>query len=321
MIVLAERPTPRLLAWAGELLRAERPDVMRGATLALQNMRSVGGLATADWLALVPCFLRRTLTPTYRADTSSRASSRPCPRTPATAIKAGLAERLEHVPGPVAGPATRRNRHYEYSSELAAHACADARAARAATAGAAAVRAPLRLPRHPLGHLVVPVAGLPVAEAVHPLLVDGRGLRSGPGHAGGRARGATLVQTGPRVPDVQDGWTTPRTSCSRWRAVLLGQAGRPAARGGSGGGAGRRRAAGCVGRSTRPAWPGTRGSRRSGPTPRGRPRCGPSRPGGCRDGRVTARGGGGGYARGCQRRSRGGLAAAAPRRRSARRWR
>lgn len=225
MIVLSERPTPQLLTWAGELLRAERPAVMRGATLALHNMRSVGGLATADWLALVPWFLEAYADADVpRRHILTRLFKTLPPHTRA-AIKAGLADPLQHVPGPSDWTRTRRNRHYEYSSELAAHACADA-----------------GLPEQPLlGRLLFELLydfratrsatssylllASPVAEALHPLLVAAavsgadRATREG-------ARGAlTLVQTGLRVPDVARWLDNPEDELFEVAAVLLGQAG------------------------------------------------------------------------------------------------
>jgi hypothetical protein len=225
MVVLSERPTPQLLTWAGELLASERRTVMLGATLVLHNMRSVGGLATADWLALAPWFLaayadaglprRLILTRLFKT----------LPPHTRTAIKAGLTDPLEHVPGPSDWTRTRRNRHYECSTELAARACADAglpeqpllsrllfevlydfRATRAATAS----------------YLVL---ASPVAEALHPLLVEAavsgadRATREG-------ARGAlTLVQTGLRVPDVASWLDGADDDLFEVGTVLLGQAG------------------------------------------------------------------------------------------------
>lgn len=54
MSAVSENPTPKLLRWAGDLLSHESAAVAHAACLAIQNMRSVGGLAEEDWHALAP---------------------------------------------------------------------------------------------------------------------------------------------------------------------------------------------------------------------------------------------------------------------------
>lgn len=225
MNALSERPTPRLLAWAGELLADEQPSVMLGAALMLQNMRSVGGLTTADWLELVPCFhaAYAEADPPRRVILTRLFKTLP-PHTRA-AIKAGLSDPLEHVPGPSNWTRTRRNRHYEYSRELAARACDEAglseqpllarllfevlydfRATRTATSS----------------YLLL---ASPVAESVHALVVET--AVSGPDQATREgARGAlVMLQTGRQVPDVVDWLDDPENDLFDLATVLLGQAG------------------------------------------------------------------------------------------------
>jgi hypothetical protein len=227
MNVLSERPTPRLLAWSGDLLAHRQRAVALGSALLIENLRSVGGLASDDWLMLVPSFLDA-----YAGAERSRRVIltrlfKTLPPHVRAAIGAGLGEPLEHVPGPSDWTRTRRNRHYEVSRELAVRACSaaglpeqpllarllfevlyDFRSTRAATSA----------------HLLV---ASPVAEALHPLLVEA--AITGPDEATRTgARGAlTLLQTGRHVPDVADWLECPEDDLFEVAAVLLGQAGVP----------------------------------------------------------------------------------------------
>lgn len=125
MSAVSEGASARLLAWTSGLLGHERRIVMVGATLAIENMRSVGGLDGAAWLELAPHFVRAY----GEADRSRRVvltrlfKNLP-PRTRAE-ITAHLTDRLEPVPGPVGWSRTRRNSHFELCRQVAASACAD----------------------------------------------------------------------------------------------------------------------------------------------------------------------------------------------------
>ena len=227
MIVVAERPTPGALVWAGELLSHERRMVMTGAALVLQNMRTVGGLPPAAWRDVVPLFL----TAYAEADQPRRVILttlfKNLPPGTRTAIKAGLGQRLEHVPGPQAWTRTRRNQHYEVSRGLATRICADLglheqpllarllfevlfdfRATRVATSSFLLVASP-------------------VAEAVHPLLVE-TAISGADETTRQAARGAlVMLQTPIGVPDVRDWLESPEEDLADIAGVLLGHAGVP----------------------------------------------------------------------------------------------
>jgi hypothetical protein len=227
MNVLSERPTPGLLAWAGELLAHEQRAVMLGAALLIENLRSVGGLRSSDWLELVPWFLKAYAGAEQARRVILTRLFKTLPPHTRAAIKAGLGTPLEHVPGPSTWTRTRRNRHYEVSRDLAVRACTaaglpeqpllarllfevlyDFRSTRAATSA----------------HLML---ASPVAEALHPLLVEA--AITGPDEATrAGARGAlTQLQTGRHVPDVADWLESPEEDLFEVAVVLLGHAGVP----------------------------------------------------------------------------------------------
>lgn len=55
---VSERPSHDLLVWCGELLSHESLPVAKGAAVAIENMRSVGGLSDTSWSALAPRFVQ-----------------------------------------------------------------------------------------------------------------------------------------------------------------------------------------------------------------------------------------------------------------------
>lgn len=225
MIVVAEQPTAGVLTWAGELLSHERRMVMTGAALVLQNMRAVGGLAPAVWLELVPYFLAAYADADQPRRVVLTRLFKNLPPGTRAAIREGLVGRLEHVPGPVDWTRTRRNQHYEVSSGLAARLCAE-----------------LGLPEQPLlTRLLFEVlfdfraarvstssfllVASPVAEAVHPLLVE-TAVSGADETTRQAARGAlVMLQTPCGVPDVDDWLSSPEDDLADIAGVLLGHAG------------------------------------------------------------------------------------------------
>ncbi len=127
MIVVSERPTRSLFEWATELLSHPTLGVVRGASLAIENMRSVGGISPDAWLGLAPAFVRAYALATDdqpRRVTLTKLFKNLPPRT-RTAIRAELKERLEHVPGPVGWDVSRQNAHLELARQLADTVCAE----------------------------------------------------------------------------------------------------------------------------------------------------------------------------------------------------
>lgn len=124
--LVAELPTPRVLAWAGELLGHDSDRVAHGAMLAVENLRSVGGLPVAAWQRLVPDFLAAY----RRADRGRRTELtelyKNLPAPVRRAVLAGLDAPLQPVRAPVDWTASRRNRHYAIASDLACKVCSDA---------------------------------------------------------------------------------------------------------------------------------------------------------------------------------------------------
>jgi hypothetical protein len=227
MNVLSERPTPRVLAWAGGLLADEQRVVVLGAALVLENLRSVGGLTASDWRTVVPCFVeayagadrprRLILTRVFKT----------LPPHTRAAIRPALTRPLEPLPGPSDWTRTRRNRHYEISRALAARACAE-----------------VGLPEQPLlarllfevlydfrGTRAATSANLllasPVADALHPLLVEATASGADQATRVGAQGALSLVQTGRHVPDVAGWLDAPDEDLAEAAAVVLGQAGVP----------------------------------------------------------------------------------------------
>ena len=126
MSAVSERPTPELLAWCGTLFDDDSFVVMKAATLAVQNMRSVGGLPEEAWLALAPVFAAAYVR-TKRASDRRRALSTLL-ATCAPSFRRAVGALLPAPPDPVRGPAgwtrDRRNVHYAFADELAGVVCA-----------------------------------------------------------------------------------------------------------------------------------------------------------------------------------------------------
>jgi hypothetical protein len=125
MSAVAELPTPELLRWTGELLAHPSPPVALGATLAIQNMRSVDGLDAEEWRHLVTPFVRA-----YDAAADDRRRReqltllfKNLPPATRSTIQGRLAARLEPVRGPEAWSPSARNRHFQYVAGLADRVC------------------------------------------------------------------------------------------------------------------------------------------------------------------------------------------------------
>lgn len=117
----AEQPSARLLAWVASLLSDPVLPVLRGAALAMENMRAIGGIAEDDWRVVVPHFwaayeagaaqpergqvlttLYKNLTPALRRE-----------------IQEGLSGPLTPVYVPASWAADYRNVHYAVCERLA----------------------------------------------------------------------------------------------------------------------------------------------------------------------------------------------------------
>lgn len=227
MIVLSEHPTPRLLAWAGELLADEQRAVMLGATLVLENLRTVGGLTASDWRVVVPCFVDAYAAADQTRRVALTRLFKTLPPHTRAAIRAGLPAALEHVPGPSDWTRTRRNRHFGICRELAARACVD-----------------VGLPEQPLlarllfevlydfrstraGTSSFLLVASPFAEALHPMLVEAAVTGADEATRVGAQGAVTLMQTGRQVPDVAGWLDASDDELVEVAAVALGQAGVP----------------------------------------------------------------------------------------------
>ena len=227
MIVVAEQPTPGVLAWAGGLLSHERRMVVTGAALVLQNMRTLGGLPPAAWLDLVPYFLAAYAEADRPRRVILTTLFKNLPPGTRTAIKAGLTRRLEHVPGPAAWSRTRRNQHYEVSSGLATRLCAELGLAEQPLLSRLLFEVLFDFRATRVATSSFLLLASPVAEAVHPLLVET--AISGVDEATRQAARGSLVmlQTPNGVPDVRDWLDSPEEDLVDIGGVLLGHAGVP----------------------------------------------------------------------------------------------
>lgn len=227
MIVLAEQPTPGLLAWAGDLLSHERRVVMTGAALVLENMRSVGVLPPAAWLDLVPWFLTAYDGADQRRRIVLTRLFKNLPPGTRAAIKAGLVGRLEYVAGPVAWTRTRRNQHYEVSRGLATRACADLGLSEQPLLARLLFEVLFDFRSTRVATSAFLLQASPVADAVHPLLVEA--AISGADETTRQAARGSLVmlQTGTGVPDVLDWLESSEDDLPDIAGVLLGHAGVP----------------------------------------------------------------------------------------------
>jgi hypothetical protein len=118
MSVVAERPTPALLTWCGELLSRELPHVVRGGVVALECMRQRGG-AALDWQLVEDAFVEAFNDgERWRRAVLSHGFRVLPPR-----VRAELLPRLTHPIEPVRQPMdwspSRRNLHYNLCVDLA----------------------------------------------------------------------------------------------------------------------------------------------------------------------------------------------------------
>lgn len=112
--VLGERPSASALAWCGQLVRGGTPSQVRGAVLAVENMRSVGGLPDEAWQKFVPDFLAAY----DRADADQRAMLTRLFTTLSPTVRRAIRDQLAHdlvsLPGPREWTRSRRNVHYSW---------------------------------------------------------------------------------------------------------------------------------------------------------------------------------------------------------------
>lgn len=108
MSAVSENPTAELARWCGELLSNRSLTVMRAATLAIQNMRSVGGLSTEVWHDLAPVFANAydAADPGSPQRHALAAALATCHPTFRGAVRARLTAPLEPVRRPAGGPGT-----------------------------------------------------------------------------------------------------------------------------------------------------------------------------------------------------------------------
>lgn len=121
LCVASEQPTVRMLRWAAGLLSHGALPVLRGAALAIENMRAVGGLTEAEWSLLAPYFWAaydaggeqpargQVLTTLYKN----------LPPALRREIQAGLPGPLTPVYVPASWTADHRNVHYAVCERLA----------------------------------------------------------------------------------------------------------------------------------------------------------------------------------------------------------
>lgn len=230
IIAASEGPSARLFEWMTELLNHPSLPIVRGAALAIENMRSVGGLSADSWLGFPPRFAE-----TYvlaREDQARRVTLTKLfknlpPRT-RTSIRALLLEEtLEHVRGPAGWDTGRLNAHLELARELARTGCAslgqpeqpmlarllfellfDFRGTRAGTSGLLLMASPF-------------------VDVVHPLLLDL--AVNGPDETSrvGAQGIVSAVQTADTKPDVIGWLDSEDESLVHTAYLLLGNAGQP----------------------------------------------------------------------------------------------
>lgn len=127
MSALSERPTRALLHWCGELLAHDSLFLVRGASIALQSMLVIGGLALQDWAELVP-HVERACRVEVGGPERRDVLGRLCAALPAP-LQAPLQARLrEHgdqaaAPGPRVWSRTRQNVHWTWATSLARATC------------------------------------------------------------------------------------------------------------------------------------------------------------------------------------------------------
>lgn len=124
---VTELPTPELVTWCGELLGHPSWQIARAGCLGLQNMRSVGGLDTADWLPLVAALADACRAavgdPLREPILSGTLASLP------SAVRSAVHDLLDQPLAPprraAAWTRSRRNAHFRHASALASELCGD----------------------------------------------------------------------------------------------------------------------------------------------------------------------------------------------------
>lgn len=124
---VTERPTPELVTWCGELLGHPSWPVARAGCLGLQNMRSVGGLDTEDWLPLVAPLAEACRAaggdPLREPILSGTLASLP------SAVRSAVHDLLDRPLAPprraAAWTRSRRNAHFSHAAGMAAALTAD----------------------------------------------------------------------------------------------------------------------------------------------------------------------------------------------------
>ncbi|VXA98919.1 hypothetical protein [Nocardioides sp. AX2bis] len=121
---LAEEPTPRLLRWCASLLDHPADWVVGGACLALEGMRTTGGLDEADWQVLVAPLVRGHA----RAGEGLHAARittlvRMLPEAVRRDVLARLTGPLAPVDGPRSWDTGLTNRHLALCHRVAADVC------------------------------------------------------------------------------------------------------------------------------------------------------------------------------------------------------
>ncbi|MFC7505032.1 helix-turn-helix domain-containing protein [Nocardioides sp. CPCC 206347] len=122
MSAVTELPTPALVQWCGELLSHDSWQIARASCLGIQNMRSVGGLRTRDWLPLVAPFAAACIA---AVDDSRRgpilsATLASCPPDFRREVRAAVGFDLPPPRKAAAWTQSRRNRHFAHAARMAA---------------------------------------------------------------------------------------------------------------------------------------------------------------------------------------------------------
>ena len=114
-------PDAQLARWCGQLLTNPSPSVAHAACLAIQNMRSVGGLATSEWLKLAPVYAAacdRAYGDAQRAEILASTLA-----TCAKPFRDAVHELVRRPLPPVPRPAwSRQGEHYAYATAMAEEA-------------------------------------------------------------------------------------------------------------------------------------------------------------------------------------------------------
>ncbi|WP_182377977.1 helix-turn-helix transcriptional regulator [Nocardioides sp. WS12] len=119
---VTERPTPELVHWCGELLAHPSWQIARASCLGIQNMRSVGGLRTRDWLPLVAPFAAACIA---AVDDSRRgpilsATLASCPPEFRREVRTAVGFDLPPPRKAATWTHSRRNRHFAHAARISA---------------------------------------------------------------------------------------------------------------------------------------------------------------------------------------------------------